>query len=148
MKEDLEMKKVLETIKQLKYHEMVMEEEKSIIKHNEISTLVTIDINVSTISLYLINNYKDSFIPLINPVVENLTLNYFGTFKKSILELKFQLSIDHHNGEIRGWEPILEKVILSISYNNHIEYKKRILTAEGIDKIRFALNKECLQALS
>ena len=64
-KEDLTIKKAMDSIKELK-SQIVSEIKK---ESNEISTLATLEASVASISIVLINNYKDSFVPLINPVI-------------------------------------------------------------------------------
>lgn len=80
---------------------------------NELNTLDSLNLNVTSLSFYLINSWKEVFIPILNFKIEDLSLSSNNTFKKEIIQGDFSMMLNYFNSLIFKWEPALEKASFS-----------------------------------
>lgn len=110
---------------------------------SEQSSLDTMDLRFESLSFYVINNYGQSLVPVIQFQLSELELKRLLTFKKTIMEASFALTISYFNGGILKWEPFLEKTGININYSCYFSDKlKKILTIENSSIVLFNVTKE------
>ncbi len=64
---------------------------------DELSTLDSMNLSVTSLSFYLINSWKEVFIPIINFKVEEMNLTSNNTFKKDIVQGDFSMMLSYFN---------------------------------------------------
>jgi hypothetical protein len=70
---------------------------------DELSTLDSMNVSVTSLSFYLINSWKEVFIPIINFKIEELNLTSNNTFKKDIIQGDFYMMLSYFNSFIFKW---------------------------------------------
>jgi hypothetical protein len=90
------------------------------------------DLRFESLSFYVINNYAQSLVPVIQFQLAELELKRLLTFKKSIMETSFALTISYFNGGILKWEPFLERTGINVNYSCYYFDKiKKLITIEN-----------------
>lgn len=74
------------------------------------SSLDNLDIDIESVSLYLINNCRESFIPVFKIQINSAAFSKANTFKKNLLKGNFEIIANYFNTSNFKWEPMLEKV--------------------------------------
>lgn len=70
---------------------------------DELSTLDSMNLSISSLSFYLINSWKEVFIPILNFKIEELNLTSNNTFKKDIIQGDFNMMLNYFNSLIFKW---------------------------------------------
>jgi hypothetical protein len=105
-----------EYIGKLRYiTEMKKENVEEVIQETEISNLENLDVDIESLSFYLINNCREAFIPILRIHLNNAFINKCSTTKKDIIKASFDITALYFNASIFKWEPMVEKVDLSFS---------------------------------
>jgi hypothetical protein len=106
------------------------------------SSLDTLDLQFESLRLYVINNYGQSLVPVIQVIMESIEIKRLVTFKKSITECSFAALLNYYNGRILKWEPFMEKAPIGINYSSYIgERLKQILTLENQTEQLFNISR-------
>lgn len=86
----------------------------------ELSSLDNIEIQIESLSFYLINS-NEKLIPILKVSINEITLSISNTFKKDIFSGYMSLALYYFNSIIFRWEPMLEKTALAfhrLTYHN------------------------------